>query len=1032
MTKSRIVRSLSVITLATVAALMLGGCPIADLIGGGGGNGGSIFDGLGGLFGRPLTLKDVAPALDFPEVPAARVRVEVLNLSNNDATARLTMRVGGRRVHFSTRTVRANGATVLVGPDRADTILFEAAVFETPSRSIPAETRILNRDFVSGNLVQFVIPAAIVNDCDANGVDDSQQTDSDGDGVIDPCDGCPANAAKTAPGVCGCAAPDADSDGDGILDCVDPCPLNNSLDSDADGTPDCTDGCPTDRNKTAPGACGCGVADVDTDEDGVPDCTDPCVGSFSNKEGLNGNADTDGDGTFDCLDGCPFDANKTTPGACGCGRADTDSNGNGVADCNEVQDLDIAILGLDSDVRLNRATGFTFSVQIGNFGANPTVLVLARRVGTLDNIIVGQSSGPLATREIMWNVDVEPGIYELNASVDDAGRTASVTAAGRLLVNVQPTLVIDSPTPNQLISRRTGFTLAWAGDDSDDNALIDILLRRVHDSVPVGTLSNPTPDFLLVENASEDDINNRDLFVDPIERTIPAGDYEVVGTIRDPLTTVQVLGPRICLSDRLVGQIPMSTLALDSYLRIAGAANDYEENRMFGLSVRFEGESDFEDGNGLLIGDPFAWWRNGEGVLAQTGIAYLFQGFFTRGGSLTSFDADLSYRGDLGGAQLGARGEFRRVFDRLGGTISPALALGAPLYGEGSEAFNGRTYWLDPRELSRRAIELCCDDIVGAVIDGFPGDQLGLDLCQLRNIDDDGEWEFAIGGTRANDEGYGVVAILNGSRYPNSGDIFSQDSYELYGETEYGAFGFDICALGDVDDDDFDDLAIGEPLGAEPKQLRTGVVHVYFGEWLFEERGNSLRSLKLVGEEELDGAGYALATGDFDDDGFDDLAVAAPFHNNARGRVYIVSNIGSKDLPNPLYLGDVGLPTIPGMIIDGAHEGDCFGFSMAKARTFDDFIDDLVVGAPVAGGERGSTWLIYGGEGLRGQRTLGPIDCDFQAAEFLRDGDVAERFGHSVSCGDFDRDGTTDIGIGAPTNDQLGGAAYIIFGTYAD
>ena len=43
-----------------------------------------------------------------------------------------------------------------------------------------------------------------------------------------------------------------------------------------------------------PGLCGCGVSD----------------------------ADSDGDGTVDCLDGCPTDPNKTAPGICGCGVPD--------------------------------------------------------------------------------------------------------------------------------------------------------------------------------------------------------------------------------------------------------------------------------------------------------------------------------------------------------------------------------------------------------------------------------------------------------------------------------------------------------------------------------------------------------------------------------------------------------------------------------------------------------------------------------------------------------------------------------------
>jgi hypothetical protein len=144
--------------------------------------------------------------------------------------------------------------------------------------------------------------------------------DTDADGTIDCLDGCPNDPAKTAPGQCGC----------GIAD----------TDTDADGTADCNDGCPTDPLKTAPGACGCGVADTDTDADGTPDCNDGCPNDpLKTAPGLCGcgvsDADSDSDGTPDCNDGCPNDPLKTAPGLCGCGVADTDTDSDGTPDCND-------------------------------------------------------------------------------------------------------------------------------------------------------------------------------------------------------------------------------------------------------------------------------------------------------------------------------------------------------------------------------------------------------------------------------------------------------------------------------------------------------------------------------------------------------------------------------------------------------------------------------------------------------------------------------------------------------------------------
>jgi|GEM_PF-2192164 len=67
-----------------------------------------------------------------------------------------------------------------------------------------------------------------------------------------------------------------------------------------------TDYCPNDPNKTEPGACGCDKAETDTDNDGAPDC----------------------------IDQCPNDLKKAQPGACGCGASETgDKDGDGTPDC---------------------------------------------------------------------------------------------------------------------------------------------------------------------------------------------------------------------------------------------------------------------------------------------------------------------------------------------------------------------------------------------------------------------------------------------------------------------------------------------------------------------------------------------------------------------------------------------------------------------------------------------------------------------------------------------------------------------------
>ncbi|MBI5741792.1 MAG: DUF1566 domain-containing protein, partial [Nitrospirae bacterium] len=77
------------------------------------------------------------------------------------------------------------------------------------------------------------------------------------------------------------------------------------------------DDCPNDPNKTATGICGCGIADTDSDSDG----------------------------TADCNDGCSADPLKIAQGICGCGVADTDSDSDGTADCNDACPADPLKIG---------------------------------------------------------------------------------------------------------------------------------------------------------------------------------------------------------------------------------------------------------------------------------------------------------------------------------------------------------------------------------------------------------------------------------------------------------------------------------------------------------------------------------------------------------------------------------------------------------------------------------------------------------------------------------------------------------------
>ena len=108
--------------------------------------------------------------------------------------------------------------------------------------------------------------------------------DTDGDGVNDADDKCPATPAGTAVNSFGC---ELDSDNDGVVDSKDQCPntargvaVNKNGckidgDSDKDGVKDSMDQCPNTLAGTVVDARGCPV-DPDSDNDGVPNSEDQC------------------------------------------------------------------------------------------------------------------------------------------------------------------------------------------------------------------------------------------------------------------------------------------------------------------------------------------------------------------------------------------------------------------------------------------------------------------------------------------------------------------------------------------------------------------------------------------------------------------------------------------------------------------------------------------------------------------------------------------------------------------------------------
>lgn len=316
-------------------------------------------------------------------------------------------------------------------------------------------------------------------------------------------------------------------------------------------------------------------------------------------------------------------------------------------------------------------------------------------------------------------------------------------------------------------------------------------------------------------------------------------------------------------------------------------------------------------------------------------------------------------------------------------------------------------------------------------------DGLGTAIL-LADVNADGTNDLLIGAPFSDvgaKENAGRVYVIFGK--PSLPDIIDLNQtpadISILGENLGDNLGHSL-ATGDVVGNNLQDIIVGAQGATTSNGDATGKVYVFL--LLEGARGDveasTLASIQVLGKNNNDRIGYAVSSGDLNNDSIDDLIIGSFKRDVSASRVdagetYIIFGFSTSQS----VVIDLNMQG-PDVVISGGKKRDHFGIALSTGDVNDDDIDDLIVGARQ--GENGILTnaghaLIFFGKSNWPQK----IDLQTDPADLKIIGEeISANLGTALQSADLSGDGIDDIIVGAPfggTAERFGsGKSYLIMG----